>query len=96
VARQFNNADRNKVAVNWENITVDALSQGCQWQLSNNSDWHADLSAQDLSKYLAKSTEVRWWTPANLSAAVQTPQEDDGMLTFANFSFLRSKRFQSH
>ena len=88
VAWAFNVAEQNKVAVNWGEITVAAIAQGCDVQRANHSDWHADLSAYDLTRYLKTSTEPRWWTQSAIMVTVESflkadeaLHDDDGMFS---------------
>lgn len=71
MAWAYNVAEQNKVKVNWDTITEAAIVQGCDLQRANHSDWHADLFAPDLTKYLETSAEPRWWTTAAIRATVE-------------------------
>jgi hypothetical protein len=102
VARAFNTATNNKVAVDWSTITVAAIYQGCISQRANNIGWHADLSTPDLGKYLETSTDLRWWTPSNIRVTLEGflaadggLPDDDGMLIFVHWWYSLSKPFQS-
>jgi len=97
----FSTAEQHKVAVDWSVITAAAIAEGCNIQRANHNDWHTDLSAQDLTKYLEMSTEDRWWIPSALRVAVEAilkaneaPLDDDCMVNFLIQWYLLSKCFQ--
>ena len=50
----------------WGNVTVSMVETACKAVAVKNPDWHADLSAQDISQYLRDvSAAKRWWIPGS-------------------------------
>ena len=70
---EWRDASENGRQPRWSYFTEACIRQACEQVASANPDWHPDLYATDLSKYIAGSApKTMWWVlPGSKSSAVQ-------------------------
>jgi hypothetical protein len=60
---EWSAARRESHPFNWEALSIDGILKGCEQQHSqpNMTEWHADLSAHNISSYLGEIALKNWW-----------------------------------
>jgi hypothetical protein len=78
MTREWKAASESGRQPRWDIFTDTYIKQACDQVATSNPDWHADLFATDLSRYMTGATSKKmWWVlPGARSSAVQ--EGDDG------------------
>ena len=90
---EWREARKEKCRPDWSIFTSEYIAQICQATSAANPTWHSDLTALDISAYLAGMPPKKFWWLADTPSAPETP---DGMLSLSSVVIISEYTYFSH